>query len=156
MHLTPFSCCFRFCVAIVDRFGPEFLRGPTTAEMKRIVEHNTSFGWIGQFGSLDCSHWTWKNCPYGWQGTVVECGSTTVTHFILGLGLFQDRKGHRSIIMEALADYSYRIWSAFVGLPGSNNDINVFDRFVRSLKLLHVRINFSSVLAFLILDSFFF
>jgi hypothetical protein len=62
------------------------------------------------FGSLDCTHWVWKNCPVGWQGH------------------YQDRKGQRSIVMEAVATEDLRIWHAFIGIPGSNNDINVLDR----------------------------
>ena len=34
----------------------------------------------------------------------------------------------RNIILEAIADQSTRIWHAFFGLPGGNNDINVLDR----------------------------
>jgi len=62
------------------------------------------------FGSLDCTHWTWKNCPVAWQGH------------------YQDRKGLRSIVMEAVSTQDLWIWHAFIGIPGSNNDINVLDR----------------------------
>jgi hypothetical protein len=58
-----------------------------------------------------CStHWTWKNCPVAWQG------------------MYQDKDGHRSIIMEAVATHNLWIWHSFAGLPDSNNDINVIDR----------------------------
>jgi hypothetical protein len=62
------------------------------------------------FGSLDCMHWTWKNCPVAWQGQ------------------FQDKDKNRSVILEAIADQSLWIWHAFFGLPGGNNDINVLDQ----------------------------
>eukprot|EP00644_Phytophthora_capsici_P007896 jgi/Phyca11/126401/e_gw1.63.189.1 len=62
------------------------------------------------FGSLDCTHWTWKNCPMAWQG------------------MFQDRDGNPSIIMEAVATKNLWIWHSYVGVAGSNNDINVIDR----------------------------
>jgi hypothetical protein len=62
------------------------------------------------FASLDCMHWTWKNCPVAWQGQ------------------FQDKDKNRSVILEAIADQSLWFWHAFFGLPGGNNDINVLDR----------------------------
>ena len=43
-------------------------------------------------------------------------------------GDFGDRKGNRSIILEAVADRSLHIRHIFFSLPGSNNDLNVLDR----------------------------
>ena len=55
-------------------------------------------------------HWEWKNCPYLWHGK------------------YQDRKGSRSVVLEAVATPDLRIWSYFFGMPGSCNDINILDR----------------------------
>jgi hypothetical protein len=63
-------------------------------------------------------HWTWKNCPYAWQGA------------------YQDRSKHRSCILEAVCDKSLRIWWAFFGLPGSLSDLNIVDRSPMMDKLL--------------------
>ena len=60
-------------------------------------------------GSLDCMHWTWKNCLVAWQGQ------------------FQDKDKNRSIILEAIADHSLWLWHAFFGLLEGNNDINILD-----------------------------
>ena len=40
-------------------------------------------------------------------------------------GQFQDRNGHRSVIAEAIAGHDMYFWHAFVGCPGSLNDLNV-------------------------------
>ena len=61
------------------------------------------------FASLDCMHWTWKNCSMAWQGQ------------------FQDKDGNRNVILEAIADKSTWFWHIFFGLAGGNNDINVLD-----------------------------
>ena len=61
------------------------------------------------FASLDCMHYEWKNCPLVWQGD------------------YGDRKGKKSIILEAITENNLHIWHAFFGLPGSNNDVNVLD-----------------------------
>ncbi|XP_019170454.1 PREDICTED: uncharacterized protein LOC109166024 [Ipomoea nil] len=60
-------------------------------------------------GSLDCMHWTWKNCPIAWAGQ------------------YAGRSREPTIILEAVADYDLRIWHAHFGMPGSNNDINVLE-----------------------------
>lgn len=75
-------------------------------------------GFPGCKGSIDGMHWVWKNCPAGWAGQ------------------FQGKEKRATIVLEAVASQSTRIWHAFFGSPGSLNDINVlnqspiFDRFL--------------------------
>ncbi|KAE9032977.1 hypothetical protein PR003_g9059 [Phytophthora rubi] len=99
-----------FIAAVLTKFGAEYLRQPTAADIKRHTDINKLRGFPGMFGSLDCTHWVWKNCPVGWQG------------------MFQDKDGDRSIIMEAVATRNLWIRHSYAGIPGSNNDINVIDR----------------------------
>ena len=56
-------------------------------------------------------HWEWKNCPATWRASFQKQVYKVPT-----------------IILEAVASYDLWIWHAFFGLPGSLNDINVFDR----------------------------
>ncbi|KAE8883390.1 hypothetical protein PF010_g26926 [Phytophthora fragariae] len=100
----------RFALAVVTHFGAEYLRDPTEEDIHRHAELNARRGFPGMFGSLDCTHWVWKNCPVGWQG------------------MYQDRDGNSSVIMEAVATKDLWIWHHSLGIPGSNNDINVLDR----------------------------
>ncbi|CAL8995543.1 unnamed protein product, partial [Prunus brigantina] len=58
-------------------------------------------------GSIDCMHWQWKNCPSAWQGD------------------YGNRKGQKSIILEAVAGFDTWVWHAFFGVVGSQNDLNV-------------------------------
>jgi hypothetical protein len=60
-------------------------------------------------GSIDCMHWTWKNCPTAWQGE------------------FRGKQPEPTIILAAFASQSLWIWHAFFGVPGFNNDINVLE-----------------------------
>jgi hypothetical protein len=66
-------------------------------------------------------HWAWENCPSAWQGR------------------YQGKEKSPSIVLEAVASKSCRIWHAFFGSPGSLNDINVlnssplFERFLSGL-----------------------
>ena len=100
----------RFCQAVRAEFGPHYLRQPTRADFEAQLSINVARGFPGMFALLDCMHYVWKNCPVAWQGD------------------YGDRDGSKSIILEAIADQSLRIWHVFFGLSGSNNDINVLDR----------------------------
>jgi hypothetical protein len=62
------------------------------------------------FGSIDCTHVEWKNCPTGWHG------------------MFQGKSTKPTIVMEAVTSQDLWIWHSFIGAPGSNNDINIVDK----------------------------
>ena len=51
------KCLERFCIGIVEAFGEEYLRSPTHEDLNKILEVNSSRGWPGMIGSLDCMHW---------------------------------------------------------------------------------------------------
>ena len=61
-------------------------------------------------GSIDCMHWEWKNCPFGWQGQ------------------FSSHAEGCTVILEAVISQYLWIWHSFFGIAGSNNDINVLHR----------------------------
>jgi hypothetical protein len=56
-------------------------------------------------------HWRWENCPIAWKGQFTRVDYRVPT-----------------IILEAVASQDLRIWHAFFGVPGSNNDINVLNQ----------------------------
>ncbi|EEY69220.1 uncharacterized protein PITG_05425 [Phytophthora infestans T30-4] len=99
-----------FCKNIIRLFGPEYLRKPTKDDLKILLAENAERGFPGMIGSLDCMHWTWKNCPTAWQGA------------------FQGKEKCSTVILEAVASKSLWIWHAFYGMPGANNDLNVLER----------------------------
>ncbi|CAL8173974.1 unnamed protein product [Prunus armeniaca] len=49
----------------------------------------------------------WKNCPTAWQGD------------------YENRKGQKRLILEAVASFNTWVWHAFFGVAGSQNDLNV-------------------------------
>src|SRR5450759_2948127 len=99
-----------FAAGIVTNFGEEYLRDPTKEDITKHMEINGERGFVGMFGSLDCCHWVWKNCPVGLAGQ------------------FRNKDGENTIVLEAIATKNLWIWHAFIGILGSNNDINVVDR----------------------------
>eukprot|EP00170_Pyropia_yezoensis_P006476 contig_26434_g6497 len=92
---------------IVEEHSPTYLRALNDEELDLILRRNAERGLPGRIGSLDCSHWEWRNCPKGMAG------------------IHQNRKAKRSIIMETVCDEDLWIWHLFVGCPGSMNDLNV-------------------------------
>lgn len=77
----------RFCRAIVEIFAEQYLRSPTANDVARLLYVGKQRGFPGMLGSLDCMHWTWKNCPTAWAGQ------------------YAGRSGSPTIILEAVADY---------------------------------------------------
>jgi hypothetical protein len=93
-------------------YGKKYLRHPTASDIRQLYEfHENKWGFRGMLGSIDCTHWEWKNCPNAWRA-----------QFMRG-----DHR-HPTIMLEAVASTDTWIWHQFFGVAGSNNDINVLDR----------------------------
>ncbi|KAI4995770.1 hypothetical protein ZWY2020_037818 [Hordeum vulgare] len=101
---------YKFFQAVIEVFGPEYLRHPTAAYTERLLATNTTRGFPGMLCSIDCMHWEWKNYPFAWQGQY---------------------KGHVkacTVILEVVASQDLWIWHTFFGMAISHNDINVLQR----------------------------
>ncbi|XP_020872053.1 putative nuclease HARBI1 [Arabidopsis lyrata subsp. lyrata] len=104
---TARKCLEHFVVAIVDLFGTEYLRRPTTEDLERLLFYGEKRGFPGMVGSIDCMHWKWKNCPTAWKG------------------MYSRGTEKPTIVLEAVASQDLWIWHAFFGAPGTSNDLNV-------------------------------
>ena len=65
---TILESLMRFCGAIESIYTAEYLRKPTNMDLERLLKKAEMRGFPGMIGSIDCMHWTWKNCPSAWQG----------------------------------------------------------------------------------------
>lgn len=99
-----------FCKGICEIFAEEYLRTPTLADVERLYKEGEQRGFPGMLGSLDCMHWTWKNCPTAYHGQ------------------YKGKEKEPTLILEAVASYDLWIWHCFFGFPGTLNDTNVLDR----------------------------
>ncbi|XP_021801024.1 uncharacterized protein LOC110745247 [Prunus avium] len=104
---TTLEALVRFCDAVETLYTRDYLRRPTPRDLQRLLQKAEARGFPGMVGSIDCMHWQWKNCPTAWQGD------------------YGNRKGQKSIILEAVAGFDTWVWHAFFGVPGSQNDLNV-------------------------------
>ena len=65
---TVSECMKMFVITVWGCFEGTYLRQPMREDLLHQMEINKGRGFPGMFGSLDCMHWTWKNCPIAWQG----------------------------------------------------------------------------------------
>lgn len=98
-----------FCRLVVENFPYYLNRCPTAQEKERATELMQKRGFPGCFGSWDCKHYFWRNCPTALAGQ------------------YKGKNG-KTLVMEALVDPELFIWYFNFGAPGSLNDINVLDR----------------------------
>jgi len=125
---TALEALRKFVVAVVEVFGPEYMRLPNEQDTARLLAIGASRGFPGMLGSIDCMHWSWKNCPTAWHG------------------MSRGHKKEPTIILEAIASTDLWIWHAFFGMPGSHNDINVLQRspiFARLAKGEGLQVNYN-------------
>ena len=56
-------CFENFVDGIISCYGEEYLRHPTTSDIQHLLHVAEMRGFLEMLGSIDCMHWTWKNCP---------------------------------------------------------------------------------------------
>ena len=100
-----------FCRLVVKLFKSQYLNQcPSDEDKEREVDLMRRRGFPGCFGSWDCKHYLWKNCPKEVSGQ------------------HKGKEGSPTLVMEAICDAHLYIWYFNFGEPGSLNDINMLDR----------------------------
>jgi hypothetical protein len=56
-----------FCSVVIATFGDQYLRSPTPDDVAHLLQENESRGFPSMYGSMDCMHWPWRNCPSSWN-----------------------------------------------------------------------------------------
>ena len=113
------DCLYAFCKFIIRRYQHEYLGRWNKEGLIAETAANELRGFPGMIGSIDCSHWVWHRCPMAWQG------------------MYQDRNHKRSVVVDAVAGHDTYFHQAFVGLPGSLNDLNIMARTDLQTKFMH-------------------
>ncbi|XP_023762923.1 protein ALP1-like [Lactuca sativa] len=96
---------------VVETFNEQYSHKPSLHDMQQLyAAHEERHGFPGMLGSIDCTHWKWRNCPVAWKGQYSS-----------------SHHGAPSLVLEAIASQDLWIWHAFFRVAGSNNDVNVLD-----------------------------
>ena len=80
------------CRWVIRTYGDEFLNSWGEEEIRKEMEVNAKRGFPSMMGSIDYTHWQWKNCPMAWQG------------------MYQYRNHKRSIVAEAICGHDMYIY----------------------------------------------
>ncbi|CAL2237442.1 unnamed protein product [Prunus armeniaca] len=104
---TTLESLVRFCDAVETLYIRDYLHRSTPMDLQRLLQKAKARGFPGMIDSIDCMYWQWKNCSTTWQGD------------------YGNRKGQKSIILEAVARFDTCVWHAFFGVTRSQNDLNV-------------------------------
>ncbi|RAL46294.1 hypothetical protein DM860_015287 [Cuscuta australis] len=57
------SCVYKFSKAIIQIYHKRYLRKPTASDIQQLhASHAAKYGFFGLLGSIDWTHWEWKNC----------------------------------------------------------------------------------------------
>ncbi|KAM1578431.1 hypothetical protein ACFX1Z_039984 [Malus domestica] len=113
---TVLESLIQFCSAIEALYTNEYLRISTPRDMRRLLRKGEMRGFPGMIGSIDCMHWTWKNCLRAHNVLNVLAQSLMFDELLQGKSLrctywVNGTQYERSYY---LADGIYPKWSTFV------------------------------------------
>ncbi|XP_008243658.1 PREDICTED: uncharacterized protein LOC103341881 [Prunus mume] len=108
---TTLEALVRFCDAVETLYTRDYLRRPTPRDLQQLLQKVEAREFLEMIGSIYCMHLQWKNCSTAWQGD------------------YENRKGQKSIILEAVVGFDTWVWHALFGVAGSQNDLNVLGQF---------------------------
>ncbi len=112
-YTTAKQSVLQLCCAVANSkvLRNKYMHSMTCSDVKAIASHhNRVHGVDGMIGSIDCTHFAWKNCPVAWQGA------------------YHGAKGGPTLVLEALTNYNLHIWEALLLAPGALNDINIWEQ----------------------------
>ncbi|GKB69528.1 ALP1-like protein, partial [Tanacetum coccineum] len=98
------------CNGVIELYGEEYLRRPMQTNIEKLYAfHKNKHGFAGMIGIIDCTKWTWAQCPQAYRA-----------QFSRG-----DSESEPFILLEAFTSQDLWIWHVFFGVAGLNNDVNV-------------------------------
>jgi hypothetical protein len=91
----------RFSKMVMWLYGDWHLWAPNKQDTKRLMEMNEKRGWSGMLDSLECMHWTWKNCLKAWHG------------------MYCSKSHDPTIVLEVVASEDLWIWQCIFWFAGN-------------------------------------
>jgi len=106
---TVLQCVDQLTNAVISIYGDKYLRYPTEEDLRQLLIASHQQGFPGMLGSIDCTHWEWKNCPVSLAGQ------------------YKGKDKKPTVVLEAIVDRELWFWHFNFGSPGSLNDINIIN-----------------------------
>ncbi|GKF68068.1 WAT1-related protein isoform X1 [Tanacetum coccineum] len=90
---TSRDCLMHFCNGVIELYGKEYLRRPTQTDVEKLYAfHENKHGFPGTIGSIDCTKWSWAQCPqayrahkiygFGTPSLVLQVRTMTLTFYV--------------------------------------------------------------------------
>ncbi|XP_026397031.1 uncharacterized protein LOC113291751 [Papaver somniferum] len=108
----------KFCDAIMFGFNTEYIRRLIVNDIKWLMKENTSRGFPGMLGSLDCMHWGWRSSNLFDDNLN---GIAPPRHFTIN--------GNQYTQGYYLVDGIYKSYSVLVQAYGAPSGITILDLF---------------------------
>ncbi|KAL6841673.1 hypothetical protein ACP4OV_028502 [Aristida adscensionis] len=108
---TAMECLEQFAEGVIEQFGREYFRSPTSADMQRLHQIGEDCGFPGMLGNIGCMHWEWESCPPKWMRR-----------------LNHSDRGFATFVLEAIASQDLWIWHASFSVVGSINETNLLNQ----------------------------
>ncbi|GKB15006.1 WAT1-related protein isoform X1 [Tanacetum coccineum] len=65
---TSRDCLMHFCNGVIELYGEEYLRRPKQTNVEKLYAfHENKHGFPGMIGSIDCTKWSWAQCPQAYR-----------------------------------------------------------------------------------------
>lgn len=106
---TVLECLEHFTNSVISLYSNEYLCYPTEDDLRRLLIASHQRGLPGILGSIDCTHWEWKNCPVSLAGQ------------------HKGKEKKPMVVLEAIVNRELWFWYFNFGSPGSLNNINIIN-----------------------------
>ncbi|GJV79848.1 putative ribonuclease H-like domain-containing protein [Tanacetum coccineum] len=77
---TSRDCLMNLCNGVIELYGEEYLRRPTQTNVEKLYAfHEKKHGFPGMIDSIDCTKWSWAQCPQAYRAQFSRGDSGTAS-----------------------------------------------------------------------------
>ncbi|GKA63712.1 ALP1-like protein isoform X1, partial [Tanacetum coccineum] len=130
------DCLMHFCNGIIKLYGEEYLRRPTQTDVEKLYAfHENKHGFPGMIGIIDCTKWSWAQCPQAYRDQFNRGSNNDVNVLRQSYALNDLKVGKAPEVSFVANDVTYKwgyyltdgiypewvVLMKFISEPGSND-----------------------------------